>query len=329
MGESAMRAIYFDPNKLNLPEEIRWWSDYNAKSQTATNEVIVAWEQWLIRWQMDPGVEEFSHDFKQTIWKDLKCWLYEHVVNRKCAYCESPLELDRYLGDAEHFRPKGQVTNKESGKRERVSVKFENGRDLNHPGYFWLAYDWRNLMPVCSACNSGAAKVDQFPTDAACLVMVRLSVDEVGKLLAEPRASALFPGLYYLSPVDLDGRERPLLLNPLNPPKGGDPRDHLRFGLAGVVVELDLSLRGKNSIEVLKLDRGVLTRRRQRAQEEVHRKFYAALQKPGADYARLLREDLASYFSGAEEYSAAALDYLEIIQALQLRAYEAATRSDS
>jgi len=72
----------------------------------------------------------------------------------KCCYCESTL-LETGFGDVEHFRPKAGV---------RQTVK---GR-LEQPGYYWLAYDWRNLYFSCARCNQ-AHKRNYFPLiDPAC-----------------------------------------------------------------------------------------------------------------------------------------------------------------
>ena len=53
----------------------------------------------------------------------------------KCAYCERQLEKGSF--EVEHYRPKGAV----------------DGCD--HPGYWWLALEWTNLLPTCAACNKG------------------------------------------------------------------------------------------------------------------------------------------------------------------------------
>lgn len=58
----------------------------------------------------------------------------------KCAFCESK----KFTPDVEHFRPKKRVT----------SVK-------GHQGYYWLAYEWTNLIPCCSDCNK--IKLNSFP----------------------------------------------------------------------------------------------------------------------------------------------------------------------
>ena len=84
----------------------------------------------------------------------------EKLFNFKCAYCERDLSPP---WDVEHFRPKGRVAE----RRE-------------HPGYYWLAYEWTNLYPSCQNCNQrrkdqpvwgnadltpgpAAGKLDQFP----------------------------------------------------------------------------------------------------------------------------------------------------------------------
>jgi hypothetical protein len=60
----------------------------------------------------------------------------ELLFEEKCAYCESKL-LHVTPPDIEHFRPKGEVT----------EVK-------THPGYWWLASEWSNLLLSCRDCNS-------------------------------------------------------------------------------------------------------------------------------------------------------------------------------
>lgn len=188
---------------------------------------------------------------------------------------------------------------------------------MEHPGYFWLAYEWRNLVPACSACNSGNAKVDRFPAGSECRLLVGLTVDEAANLADRPIESSLLPGLYYLGSRDLDRLERPMLLNPLNPPLDRLPREHLRFGIGGMVVAVNESPVGEHSIDVLKLDRDELSRRRQKAQEDIQRRYYAVLSDTGPDVQERLRRSLAEFLSGEAAYSAAALDYLEVLRSMQ------------
>jgi hypothetical protein len=57
------------------------------------------------------------------------------LFHGKCAYCESPYRAVDAC-DVEHYRPKGGVT-----------------EAPDHPGYWWLAATWANLLPSCPACN--------------------------------------------------------------------------------------------------------------------------------------------------------------------------------
>ncbi|MBN8567945.1 MAG: hypothetical protein J0M25_14575, partial [Flavobacteriales bacterium] len=74
----------------------------------------------------------------------------------KCAYCERIYKLD-----VEHYRPSGEVTD-ENG----VAIKISNaqGALIDHPGYYWLCYEWSNLLPSCITCNREGGKNSKFPT---------------------------------------------------------------------------------------------------------------------------------------------------------------------
>lgn len=65
----------------------------------------------------------------------------------KCAYCESRMKHVS-PGNIDHYRP---------------VVACSNGRKLNktNPGYYWLAYDWDNLIFSCEQCNH--CKLFYFP----------------------------------------------------------------------------------------------------------------------------------------------------------------------
>ncbi|MEL7166741.1 MAG: hypothetical protein AAGL96_14825 [Pseudomonadota bacterium] len=66
-----------------------------------------------------------------------------------CAYCEAPVE--NQPGDVEHYRPKGAV---KIGDNERVKIVHPTHGEMDHPGYFWKAYSWDNLLLACRHCNS-------------------------------------------------------------------------------------------------------------------------------------------------------------------------------
>lgn len=65
----------------------------------------------------------------------------------KCIYCESLLRGD--YGHVEHFRPKGGYS------------CYPDSR-VRRPGYYWLAYNWSNLLLSCSVCNT-SFKRSHFP----------------------------------------------------------------------------------------------------------------------------------------------------------------------
>lgn len=65
------------------------------------------------------------------------------LYHNKCAYCE----CEEFKPDVEHYRPKKRVT----------------GAQRNNHGYYWLCYEWSNLLPACSACNSRSGKWNKFP----------------------------------------------------------------------------------------------------------------------------------------------------------------------
>lgn len=67
------------------------------------------------------------------IWKDLKPEL-EKLSNKKCWYCEArQIRSDMHV---DHFRPKAEV------------------EGVDHPGYWWLAFDFTNYRLSCTFCNS-------------------------------------------------------------------------------------------------------------------------------------------------------------------------------
>jgi uncharacterized protein (TIGR02646 family) len=68
--------------------------------------------------------------------------------HEKCCFCEAKFSDNGY-GDVEHYRPKG-------------AYKKRNAKSNTYPGYYWLAYDWNNLMYSCDKCNRKYKKT-HFP----------------------------------------------------------------------------------------------------------------------------------------------------------------------
>ena len=138
----------------------------------------------------------------------------------KCAYCESA-PRDTSSGDVEHFRPKRGVTG-----------------EPDHPGYYWLAYDFTNFLPSCELCNRAAGKRNYFPVKGQRVVV---------------------PG-----PVD---QEEPLLINPLLE----NPGRHLEFTKLGTVG--GRTPEGKTSEEIYDLNRSQLVTARANDWAVVLREF--------------------------------------------------------
>lgn len=84
-----------------------------------------------------PSGQSRADVFKRysEVWGKLK-EDFRQLSHEKCWYCEA--KTDRMRGDIDHFRPKGRVTK------------------IDHPGYWWLAFEWRNFRFACSVCNSGS-----------------------------------------------------------------------------------------------------------------------------------------------------------------------------
>jgi uncharacterized protein (TIGR02646 family) len=75
--------------------------------------------------------------------KDVRATLNE-LYNNKCAYCEGITNTAKFTSRIDHFRPKNGIKSVE-----------------NHKGYFWLGYEWSNLLPTCEKCN--IKKSNEFP----------------------------------------------------------------------------------------------------------------------------------------------------------------------
>ncbi len=198
-----------------------WYERWQARAERETATALGALAEGL-------GKE---YQPRRGLWgvKKLKRHLIE-LFRGKCAYCESRL-LHVTWGDVEHYRPKKAVA-----------------EDPAHGGYYWLAYDLRNLLLACPRCNG--AKMNQFPVRGR-------------------RACA---------PEDIE-QEKPLLLNPYH----DDPRHHLRFytGRDGELwgdVE-GVSEEGRVTVRICNLRREELISQRRKAQELVVLRLALALDR--------------------------------------------------
>lgn len=249
-----------------------------------------AWQQW----RLTCGQKQAAHNALRAVWQPSKVnnKLYkgqkEQVyLNKdgpfygKCAYCEADLYSSQH-GDIEHFRPKNRITD-DFGKPEKITV---GGVEREHPGYYWLAYDWKNLLPACQLCNQPntqrsdgrlIGKRDYFP-------------------LAEGSPRALQPGE--------ETQEQPLLIHPV----WEDPTRHLKLDESGVMASI--SPRGTACIEILGLNDRDLPNKRKQKFKDIRRLlrelFNEYDRNPNSDETRALLKEVMNLYKGKGEYTMAA-----------------------
>jgi len=196
----------------------------------------------------------------------------------RCAYCESYI-ADLQRGDVEHFRPKRAVTDENDVP---VTITRPGGRQEQHPGYFWLAYNWKNLLPSCTSCNQpgdeGIGKRNRFPLEPP-------------------------PG-HGITDTDIT-TERPLLINPADP-DDDDPENHLDIELeTGIMCSRNNSRRGEACVKIFGLNiRDQLVNGRRAAMEEVTANYLKLLTVDDAK-ARIVRDQLKEMEQGSLSYTLA------------------------
>lgn len=145
------------------------------------------------------------------------------LYHNKCAYCESR----EYKPDVEHFRPK-----------KTVSVQQRNGH-----GYYWLCFNWSNLLPACSGCNSKSGKWSKFP-----ILGKRITSPPFNSCINLIDSDCLLKSDYLQSEI-------PLLLNP----ELEAPEPYLKLSWNGKFEGVDgKGGKGWKSIETYDLNRGNL-----------------------------------------------------------------------
>jgi uncharacterized protein (TIGR02646 family) len=136
------------------------------------------------------------------------------LYHYKCAYCE------RYIGltsiEIEHYRPKSK--------------------------YYWLCYEWTNLLSSCHYCNKiGSGKGVKFP-----LMATRK------RILTNDKKDYKADSQYLLD-------ERPYLLHP----EIDKPENFFKFDNEGKMFGTDKEKRGEKTIQICNLNSYELKRNRQ------------------------------------------------------------------
>ncbi len=149
------------------------------------------------------GEQKFQ--VKNTIYKSVQQVQF-NAQHGKCCYCEAKFGATSYR-NVEHYRPKGAVKQSDTSNKE-------------YPGYYWLAYDWDNLLVSCTVCNNNKSTL--FPLE-----------DETMRARSHH---------------DNIQDEKPLIINPAI----DDPREHIFFHREE---PRHVTERGLKTIESLKLRR--------------------------------------------------------------------------
>ena len=266
--------------EISEPQDKRWtrWRRACAKQMPSVTEAL--------KKRMAPEIGDL---YKR---KSVKQAFYSPIAGLfrgKCAYCETYVTQFQ-KGDIEHYRPKLGVTDEQDAQ---ISVDYGWG-PTPHWGYFWLAYDWRNLLLVCADCNQpskvGSEKIgkhNRFPVvgDHACV-------------------------------PDGIAAEKPLLINPLE----DEPSDDIEINTAdGMMQPKNGSARGAATITILGLN----------ARDRLREKRLAAINEVKALVATLLHNKLErqnaiarlrAMHAGETEYTAAVRAFIaEVAPYLKLQ----------
>ncbi|WP_298420668.1 retron system putative HNH endonuclease [uncultured Kordia sp.] len=142
--------IFIKRNSVEIPDILK---EGSVKLQKELDEAIAHYS--------DPDNLKKAYKFKVYSNAKVKAALIE-MGKGKCAYCECDI-LATYVGDIEHFRPKGEIEELKATGNSK-------------PGYYWLAADWNNLLLSCRNCNqkskqrtssndelNSMGKMNQFP----------------------------------------------------------------------------------------------------------------------------------------------------------------------
>jgi hypothetical protein len=160
----------------------------------------------------------------------------------KCFYCESQGEAMLKL-EVEHYRPKDGVTVSDLAVGQV------------HNGYYWLGNEWSNLLLSCKSCNGEDGKGTRFPISNS---GNRIFHDQpvsganiLNRRICKLNSARLLP-------------EGPIILNP----EYDTPEMHLTFDRTGQIKHVTGSLRGEQTIQILKLFRSPLLVARQKIMNE-------------------------------------------------------------
>jgi uncharacterized protein (TIGR02646 family) len=180
----------------------------------------------------DPSTKTYKGEYTKN--KKLESTVREKLNKyyyHKCCYCELHCKAE-----IEHYRPKKGVTGVPKNE---------------HRGYYWLAYEWTNLLPSCRYCNTEGGKHNHFTIQGTRVAYPNYYSD--GSLIKEkhiPNKAPLKFELPYLLHPEIDNPKLHLGFYPNKEIKGVD------------IIPIDLSSskisRGSETIRICNLNREYL-----------------------------------------------------------------------
>lgn len=178
-------------------------------------------------------VEKAGHKVSGYHYRDSTIEALRIIYKYKCGYCETHESAGATLR-VDHYRPK-------AGIKEAPA----------HEGYYWLAYEWSNLILSCEKCNG--RKLHNFP--------LQDEANRINEPILGP--DSLPPNDYCRANGAILLHEKPLLLNP----ELDSPDEHLVFLPNGTVDSI--TDRGTKSIELYFLQRDKLIESRKNMTDDV------------------------------------------------------------
>lgn len=246
------------------------WKKWREKCINATKTLIAS-----VRAGEKPEITDLykEKEIKQKFYFNKNAYFFG-----KCAYCETYIRDFQY-GDIEHFRPKSAVTDE---KDNIVYITDDEGKRIPHPGYYWLAYEWQNLLPSCEICNRSSD----------------IGGEKIGKHNRFPVKDS------YATTPDEINNEKPHLINPLLE----DPSDHLRYNSSNGMIG-PISERGDMCIKIFALNiRDQLLEERKKTGSEAKALLVELLYNPNEESASRKIDEI---ISGKASYSFAGICVLK------------------
>lgn len=178
--------------------------------------------------QENRAQRRYDWKYVSKIDDDLKRNFIE-LFHYKCCYCEGPI-LNPNEGEINRYRPYDGVQDPNTFYADQ---------------YWWLVYDWNNLLFACKDCHQ--FKANYFPIKGKRVIISGKSDLPYTKLTLSDQAYNV---------------EEPLLLNPCI----DHPNEHLGYGESTII---GLTPRGQLTIELLRLNRESLVNARLQAKVEL------------------------------------------------------------